>query len=107
VARPGKKFWKYVARLKQDFPLDRPVSVRTYAKLNDASGARLFGDCSLNSKGFLLRVAHGDEAVCVDSIFHEWSHALLWDADQSHKRRFWDQYSKIYRFYLEDNFEES
>lgn len=103
MARPGKIFWKYLTRLKRDFPLDRPVSVRTYANLKCSEGQRMFGLCSLNSAGFLIKISHADDAVAVDTLLHEWAHALLWEIDQSHNRRFWDQYAKIYRFYLEDN----
>lgn len=63
----------------------------------------MFGLCSLNSAGFLIKISHADDAVAVDTLLHEWAHALLWEIDQSHNRRFWDQYAKIYRFYLEDN----
>lgn len=101
--RKYAKFWRYARRLKHDFPLAHPVSIRTYKTITDENGHRLFGDCELVNGKFLIRIARVDDiSVAVDTLFHEWCHALV-GIEHGHKRRFFDQYGAVYRFYLEDH----
>ena len=101
--RKYAKFWRYVRRLRADFPLAHPVSIRTYKTVKDENGHRLFGDCELVNGKFLIRIERGeDESVMIDTLWHEISHALV-GVEHGHKRCFWDQYSKIYRHFLEDH----
>ena len=101
--RKYAKFWRYVSRLKKDFPLNHPVSIRTFKTIKDECGHRLFGDCELVNGKFLIRIERGeDESVAIDTIFHEWCHVLV-GIEHGHNRRFWDQYGAVYRFYLEDH----
>jgi hypothetical protein len=101
--RKYAKFWRYVRRLKKDFPLNHSVSIRTFKTIKDENGHRLFGDCELVNGKFLIRIARSsDESVMIDTFWHEISHALV-GVEHGHKRCFWDQYSKIYRHYLEDH----
>jgi hypothetical protein len=100
--RSFNKFWKYVRRIKRDFPLSHPVSIRTHKSIKWRDGTVIFGDCCFRNGRFHIRVARAkDESVMVDTLFHEVAHALVWDREQGHKRRFWDQYGAIYRFYLD------
>lgn len=94
---------KYLNKLKRDFPLRKPIRVRTYDTVTNFFGDKIFG--TIQDKGdrfeiWLLR--HQDEDVMIDTLFHEWTHALLWPKCTSkHTDLFFKAYGAIYRHYLE------
>lgn len=97
-----KRVRQVVRALKRDFPLDRPVCVRTFAELYDGPH-RLYGTCHLRPSGFAICLARNDDvSVMIDTLWHEWTHALLWPRCRyRHSRDFWNQYGEIYRKYLD------
>lgn len=99
-----KKVWKYLRWLKRDFPLQIPVIVRTYPEIKDHSGHDLHGTCDLVNGVFRICLSRKyDEASMVETLWHEWTHCLVWPrCKYRHTRRFSDQYFAIYRKYLDD-----
>lgn len=97
-----RKLLKHLRNLKRDFPLQHPVKVRTYKNYVDADGkTRLYGTTSFRNGVFVIELLrHRDPSIIVDTLWHEWAHALIWDEhDFSHGREFWQTYGKIYRKY--------
>lgn len=88
--------------LKRDFPLPHPVRVRTVETLM-LDGHRLFGCMTMtkNDDVFLITLQrHPDISVQVDTLWHEWSHCLLWPrCKYRHSARFWAAYGQIYSHY--------
>lgn len=94
------KLWRCLRDLKRDFPLRHPVSVRTHEALTDSDGHRLFGCVTRGESAFRILLARGDVSVMIDTLWHEWTHALLWPrCTQRHSKAFWTQYGKIYARY--------
>ncbi len=99
-----KRLWKYLRLLKRDFPTSKPVRVRTSPDLHSEDD-KVFGTCRLMDGYFLISLDRNHvESVVIDTLFHEWVHALLWPRCKfRHTKRFWDQYGEIYRKYIDDN----
>lgn len=87
--------------LKRDFPLSRPVRVRTYDSVRDEEGTRLFGCASLRNGVFLIMIErHADMSVQIDTLWHEWTHCLIWPrCRRRHSKHFWRVYGQIYSHY--------
>ena len=90
-----------MARLKRDFPLSRPVQVRTLERLVCGKGHRLFGTANLIGERFVITLQrHADISVQIDTLWHEWTHCLIWPrCKYRHSSRFWMTYGQIYSHY--------
>lgn len=96
-----KRLWKHLRNLKRDFPLGRPVSVRTHKSLVDHENNRIYGSADLIDDSFRINILrHEDESVCIETLWHEWVHCLLWPRCKfRHSKIFWECYGKIYTKY--------
>ncbi len=99
---PGK-LQKYLRKLKRDFPLRRPVKVRTYESIVGADGGILYGVIQDKGEYFEIWIRRcPDEAIMVDTLFHEWCHAMLWPkCSRKHTDLFFKTYGQVYRHYLD------
>lgn len=98
------KVHRYIRKLKQDFPLRFPVSVRTYPKLVCVDGkTKLHGTCEFINGKFRISLSRKcTESEMIDTLWHEWAHCLLWPRCKfRHTKRFAEQYFAIYRKYLD------
>lgn len=98
------KVRQYLQKLKRDFPLRKPVSVRIREVVRSDDGSDLYGTCCDGGERFQIVIAsHADESVMCDSLFHEWCHAILWPkCSVRHTDLFFKTYGMIYRHYLDD-----
>lgn len=97
------KLWRYLRKLKKDFPLRAPVRVRTKPDLTTDEGHGIFG-CAVFHRGvFTIHInRNDDESVMIDTLWHEWTHCLLWpQCSRRHSKRFWQVYGEIYQRYLD------
>jgi len=96
-----EKLWRNLRKLKRDFPLNRVVSVRTYTVLTDSDGNRLYGCMDkINEEFKICLLRHDDVSIMIDTLWHEWTHALLWPRCRfRHSKQFWQTYGKIYALY--------
>ena len=87
-------------KLKRDFPLRYPVRVKTSEVLTQ-DGHRLFGCVNKVNGVFAIVIQrHPDVSVQIDTLWHEWTHCLLWpQCKYRHSSRFWATYGRIYSHY--------
>lgn len=92
---------KWSTKLKRDFPLRGPVEIRTVQHLICKERGRLFGTADLLGTTFRITIErHPDISVQIDTLWHEWTHCLLWPrCRMRHSKAFWTQYGRIYSFY--------
>lgn len=97
------KVRKYLRLLKRDFPLRKPVQVRTCEELKQ-DGHVIHGTCDLVGDVFRISLSRKfTESEQIETLWHEWTHALIWPhCKYRHTKRFSDQYFAIYRKYLDD-----
>ncbi len=98
------KVRKYLRLLKRDFPLRKPVKVRTYPKLKH-DGYELHGTCDLISGVYRISLSRNfTESENIETLWHEYVHALLWPrCKYRHSKAFWECYGRIYRHYQDEN----
>lgn len=103
-------FDRLLAALRVAAPPILPVQVRRVAGLPKHEGARVFGDCALivDPRGrptrFSIRVCRsGCKACMVDTLLHEWAHALGYTSDHpsvdDHGPEWGLQYARVLRVY--------
>jgi hypothetical protein len=94
--------------LRGHYPAAHPVDVRWVPKVpDDEPGAtsrerRLgcFGDCQKIGRRFLIRLSRRrchQRAQAVETLHHEWAHAITWDRAPGHESAMWLAYGRIYR----------
>ena len=103
--------WQYIIRqLKNKFPPGVPVEIKT-VPLNDDFDASCEGIIKLNRliKIVILINSHVSWKIRKDSLFHEWAHAMDFEAnwtDNSPKKEHGETwgvwYSKIYQYIIDD-----
>lgn len=98
------KVRKYLRLLKRDFPLRKPVKVRTQPRIFNEKGEELHANCDLVNEVFLIGISRKfTESEQIESLWHEWTHCRIWPhCKYRHTKRFSDQYFAIYRKYLDD-----
>jgi|GEM_PF-2693963 len=88
--------------LREKFPVDRPVRVRTCKMpLSDRnSGDRLYGDVQENADHYLIRL-NKDHELCIqkDTLMHEWAHCMAgWEnLENCHNEKWGICYARIYQ----------
>ncbi len=93
------RLWHNLRKLKRDFPLSKPVEVRTFGTLMDGED-RLFGTAELVGNRYKIQIARFDESTMIDTLWHEWTHCLLWPRCRyRHTKTFWTAYGRIYSHY--------
>lgn len=96
------KMHKFLRKLKRDFPLRKPVRVRTYKNLT-CEGYKIYGSFRDNGDTYEISIArHEDESIMIDTLFHEWCHAMLSPkCTVRHTDLFFKTYGQVYRHYLD------
>lgn len=99
-----KRFRVKLRQLREDYPTDQPVIVRTRPhRTIFLNGFRVYGYCyySEKSKRFVIIIERNpDTGIMIDTLWHEWSHVLTWkSATTTHCKKFWSVYGAIYRRY--------
>jgi len=97
------KFREWCRRLRQLFPLDRPVRIRRL-KLSDKTMTR-FGVAwsAIADDGYDIVIHKGlDWCSVSDCLMHEWCHLRRHEdsdgaAGHLHDDEFWTEFGKIYR----------
>lgn len=86
-----KEFRQIVAWLRKTFPVSSPVVVKRYpAKKNH-------GMTRYDGRKFYIRIDSNQETSGqLDTLLHEWSHAVAMDEAYSHKERWAQIYGLIY-----------
>lgn len=109
MARLGKsqlKRWrKYISAIKQRYPAPFPVVIRTCRMPYGENGAgRDCGDCVLHKGKFFIRIGnHLDWSMRVDTLIHEYAHALNWSYrhnktdEHDHEDPWGIWYARLYR----------
>lgn len=91
---------KSLKNLKRDFPLNRPVNVRTFDKISCRERGRLFGCMFVRNDRFIIWIERNqDIAVQIDTLWHEWTHCILWPKSKTHRGQFWPVYGRIFHHY--------
>ena len=85
--------------LKKNCPAKYPISVRR-VKL----GELLYGDCDCVKRKFYIRINKNlDQSMAIDTLLHEWAHALAWNRKKDYHWYGWGRtFSKVYRIYLKE-----
>jgi hypothetical protein len=88
------EFRKILAWLRKTFPIDAPVTVkRVPAKHNH-------GVTSFNGRRFFIRIdSIQEESGQLDTLLHEWAHAVAMNDAYTHGERWGQIYSRIYTAY--------
>lgn len=98
------KVRKYLRKLRRDFPTRRPVRVHTKKEIV-VDGHKLFAQ--IWDAGEYIQIVRSKERnqcedVMVDSLLHEWTHAMLWPkCSRKHSKLFWFTYGLLYRKYVD------
>lgn len=96
--------WRILlAWLHRNFSLANACHVRTI-KISD----KLCGSTDRDKKGFHIKIRQQQcFTLRVDTLIHEWAHALTWFGaethNEDHSAEWGIQYAKIYRTFLEWN----
>jgi hypothetical protein len=59
-----------------------------------------FGDCQKVGRRFLIRLSRRrchQRSHAVETLIHEWAHAISWHRGEGHGGAFWLAYGRIYR----------
>ena len=94
------KWRKLPLWLRKNFPAKHPVGVR---RVSARALGQYAGDCDLLGTRFLIRINREKSfALKLDTILHEWSHALTWfnetpDEIDPHTAEWGVAYARIYR----------
>ena len=80
LKRPGyEAFRSVLARLRFELPPARPVVVRTKV-FQESFPAMTFGECVRRSERYVIRLnAKMDQNMAIETLCHEWAHALAWN----------------------------
>jgi hypothetical protein len=116
LTRKGfEEFRRVVSRLRELCPTGKPVIIRT-ARLPPTT----LGECIRRSSRFVIRLSNRlDEQGAIETVLHEWGHALAWnysldslakqpDVDRekfdraSHDEAWGCAYSRVWRAYTVD-----
>lgn len=100
----AQKWLKLIAWLRRNFPIDDfPVTIRSKPLKNYCGSAVL----NKNVRFDILIHRNQCFTLRVDTLIHEWAHALTWFGAETHHEDHsaeWGiQYAKIYRTYYEWN----
>jgi Zn-dependent peptidase ImmA (M78 family) len=93
--------------LKKNFPLDRPVYIRTMKMpySNKTRTDRDYGDANEYDTHFLIRINKDSELVAQkDTLMHEYAHCMAgWDdAETAHSKEWGVAYSDVYRLMVDN-----
>ncbi len=103
----GKKFDRVLRRLRKECPLVTPISVRTA----DLSKDKLCGLCTAYFDDddkkickFVLHINRGMElSTAVDTLLHEWAHAMDKEANglptEPHRNSWGECYARCWRVF--------
>lgn len=98
----NQKWLKTLRWLRHEFPAQRRVVVRS-VEIKDCCGY-----ISLHRECFFIRVDKLlPDFVRLDTIIHEWAHALAWfsaDQEEDHSDEWGLSYARIYRAWVKWNF---
>lgn len=90
-------YYQLLRTLKKECPCDYPAKVRR-VKTSD------LGYCLLKGDHYLIHISKdSEEDLAIQTLIHEWSHALTWDSWQTtgqHCLRWGKAYSRVYSAYL-------
>jgi hypothetical protein len=98
-----KRWLRTIAWLRKNFPAQRKITVRSAALCHQA-------DIDLRGGRFIIHIRKGsslDEKM--DSIIHEWAHALTWFGAEQHEDHGGEwglAYSRIYSTWCKWNYGE-
>lgn len=106
-SKEDKDWRKVILWLRRTFPLHGYVSVRT---TNLPEGIDGETRCEDKDKRIQIRIAPRMLQIKIDTLLHEWAHALIWYIDDSnmidHSEVWGWAYSKIYDSFVKWNFGE-
>jgi uncharacterized protein (DUF2344 family) len=91
--------WRELIRkLRKSLPIDTPVSIRR-VKLKADAGLTIFDGAK-----YVIKIASNQSfGVQIDSLLHEWAHALAMEEAYRHKANWGIHYAKVYESW-EQNF---
>ena len=98
----AQKWLRTIAWLRRNFPTASIVRVQSIPM-------EIHGVCCYEKKKFLITINRKKSfGLRIDTIIHEWAHALTWfgaETDvEEHSAEWGIQYAKIYRTFIEWNF---
>lgn len=105
MATRAQKWKKLIVWLRKNFSPHLQCYIRTISLKN------LCGQTERKEKKFLIKI-HKNQcfALRIDTLIHEWAHALVWFGaetnNEDHSAEWGIQYAKIYRTFLEWNWGE-
>lgn len=89
---------RLIKLLKEQCPLPLPVQVRRVVTPNS-----LDGDCQKKEDHFRIRIDRTlPEHEAIETILHEWAHALIWEHSQMHTNEWGKAYSRVYRVLIKE-----
>ena len=94
------KWRKLLAWLRRNFPTKLPVTVRRVPYLRKRE--QCLGCCIREEDGFTILIdANKPFYVQAETVCHEWTHARIWEYEQTmdHNDHYWIQYGEIYRLW--------
>jgi hypothetical protein len=97
--REVRKYRQFVLGLKKLCPADRPIRVRRIQRPK----AWGYGTCSQGEDAYYISLrASQTYNELVDTLCHEWAHALAWDDDplDDHPDEWGIAYARVYRAML-------
>ena len=83
--------------LKNELPVDYPISIRRTPTAHD-----IYGDCWFDGKKFHIRINNQlSEDAAKTTVLHELSHVISWfKKDEDHGKSFGLAYAKVYNYFL-------
>lgn len=83
----GQRRWpllyRILAQLRQLLPPRHPVDVLTNRKFKT-----FYGDCTRIGRRFRIRLSRSlDEPAAIETLIHEWAHALSWERSPQESRK--------------------
>jgi hypothetical protein len=93
-----KTYKTVVKLLKKECPPKLPVRVRRVKTPKEEDGS-----CRKKEDHFLIKIDNTlSEHEAVETLIHEWAHALVWDITQEHTNEWGKAYSRVYRVVLKN-----
>lgn len=96
--RKRDRLHQVAAWLRVEHSAKYPVDLRV-ERLTPPGKSKEYGDCNRIGRRFLIRIdPRADWSTSLDTLFHEWAHALTWWVEGSHHSDEWGlAYARIYR----------
>jgi len=98
MAKKGLRYCEFygaVDFLKKKIPPPHPICVQRVLLKED------HGRCHFNGDRFTIVVDRRlSEEMAIETLLHEWAHAISWNSYKPHGPKWGRAYSRVYRTYL-------